>query len=172
MFEKARSLILSDRAKARKALTDEIKRNERDSLDKELDQLETDERSRLQAKAADAAEKERVAQARETLAKTRKAQNEQAAKFDDAIASANGAFGCLEALANEAALLEREIGVGSGQRPVIVGHARTGALVAAMWHSARPLSKRLGLRAVPGSARNIRPLTSVYPKQSEEQNDT
>lgn len=67
----------------------------------------------------------------------------------------------LEGLSTEAARLERITGDGNGVRPVIVGHARTGALVAAFWDRARPLAKRLGLRAVPGTNRSIRPLVAL-----------
>ena len=47
MFEKARNLVLSDRAKAKRALTAEIKRNQQAELEAELDQLEREERTRI-----------------------------------------------------------------------------------------------------------------------------
>ena len=118
MFEKARALVLSDKAKARKALAEAIRQKEKDEI-------------------------------------------------DAALAAAGDAFEQLELLSADAARLEGEVGVGDGRRPVIAGHARSAALVAAVWNAARPLAKRLGLRAVPGSNANIRPLTAVYPEPKE-----
>ncbi len=164
MFEKARGLILSDRTAARKALTDEIRKNERDEIDAELAALEADERERQAEEEAEALNAQRMAQAREELNAIKSKQSKAAADFDTGLAEANRAFEALEALATETARLEREAGFGDGRRPVIAGHARSSSLVAAAWHSARPLAKRLGLRAVPGSARNIRPMATVYPR--------
>ncbi len=168
MFEKARQLVLSDRTAARKALADEIRKNERDDIDAELDALEADERERQAAEEAEALRAQRAAQAREELDAIKARQHAAALSYDASLAAANDAFQQLELLSSETARLERELGVGDGRRPVIAGHARSGALVAAAWQSARPLAKRLGLRAVPGSARNIRPLATVYPKSEKE----
>lgn len=163
MFDKARILVLSDRAKAREALADEIKRNEREELDAELDQLEAEEKARIEAEEAKTARANARHAAREALKDVRSSQNIAALNFDAAMKAANDAFETLESLSAEAARLEKEAGDGDGQRPLIRGHARSSALVAACWNSARPLCKRLGMRVVPGSVKNVRPLTTVYP---------
>lgn len=49
MFDRARQIVLRDRAKARKALTDEIKRLEKEELKAELDQIESDELTKSMA---------------------------------------------------------------------------------------------------------------------------
>lgn len=169
MFQRARDLVLTDRPRARKALSDEIKRNERDAVDAQLDALAAEERDRIATEEAAAALASDLAAAKKDLANTRQEQHIAAAEYDGAFSAANSAFERLEELATRSAKLERQIGAGSGQRPALVGHARSGALVAAIWHSARPLAKRLGLRVVPGSSKNVRPLTSIY--QSTEDKD-
>ncbi|MEM7470976.1 MAG: hypothetical protein AAF340_06435 [Pseudomonadota bacterium] len=167
MFDRARELVLTDRAKARKALTDEIKRFDKEELEAELDQLETEEQERLNAEKAEAACAQRAAEVRSQLREMRGRQHEAAAAFDAAVLAANQAFESLERLADETASLEKEIGE-DGRRPVIAGHARTTSLVSAMWNSARPLSKRLRLSAVPGGLHKVRPLTSKYPEIEKE----
>lgn len=162
MFEAARELVLKDRSGARKALASEMKRQQGEELDAELDQLAQEERDRREREASERAETEAVAAAFKALRDVRAQQRKQAAKFDRALAQAGAAFEELEALANLAASLERKAGEGSGDRPSIVGHARTGAIVAAVWNAARPLAKRLRLSAVPGSRKNIRPLADLY----------
>ncbi|MEM9765676.1 MAG: hypothetical protein AAF968_24785 [Pseudomonadota bacterium] len=167
MFERARELVLSDRVKARRALTDELKRLEREELDAELDQLEAEELQLRAERTADAERAEREKELRARLAEVRLEQHAAATAFDAAVLAANGAFEDLERLADETVALEREVG-GDGRRPVIAGQARTTALVSAMWNSARPLSKRLRLGAVPGGPHKVRPLTSRYPEIEEE----
>lgn len=167
MFERARELVLADRAKARKALTDEIRRAERDEIDARLDGLEAEERERLAAEKEETKRERRTAKAREELLAVKSRQADAAHSYDAAMAEANRAFEELETLSMEAARLERELGQGDGRRPVLAGHARSGALVAAAWHSARPLAKRLGLRVVPGTSKNVRPLSAVYEKPKE-----
>lgn len=167
MFEKARGLVLTDRAKARKALTDEIRRLDREELEAELDQLVADELRRQADEKAEATRARRAAGVRARLSEISALQNDAAKEFDEAMAKANGAFEELERLADETAALEKEIG-GDGRRPVIAGHARTTALVSAMWSSARPLSKRIRLSAVPGGLHKVRPLTSRYPEIGKE----
>lgn len=167
MFEKARGLVLTDRAKARKALTDEIRRLDREELEAELDQLEADELGRQAYEEAEATRARRAAEVRARLSEISALQNEAAKEFDEALAKANGAFEELERLADETAALEKEIG-GDVRRPVIAGHARTTALVSAMWNSARPLSKRIRLSAVPGGLHKVRPLTFRYPEIGKE----
>lgn len=110
MFEAARSLILKDRSKARKALADEIKQNENDELDAELDQLEREENERLAVEQAEAARALRAADARKEILQIQAKQHEAAKAFDVALASANAAFERLEQLATDTAKLERELG--------------------------------------------------------------
>lgn len=167
MFEAARELVLRDRAKARKALVEEMARDEAESLDAELDRLAEEERQRQKREAEERAEAEAMAEASEELREVRTRQHQQAKRFDRALAQAGAAFVELEMLATRAATLERATGGGDGARPLIVGHARTGAIVAAVWHAARPLAKRLRLSAVPGSRRNLRPLADLYTKPKE-----
>lgn len=167
MFEVARSLVLKDRAKARKAFAEELKRRKEGELDAELDRLAEEEREREETESVARAKEEAVAAASSELKKVRARQHQQAVKFDRALAQAGAAFEELEELANRAAMLERAVGEGSGERPLVIGHARTGAIVAAIWNAARPLAKRLRLSAVPGSAKNIRPLADLYTKPKE-----
>lgn len=167
MFETARNLVLKDRAKARKAFAEELKRRREGELDAELDRLAEEEREREEADAAERTRQEAIAAAASELKKVRTRQHQQAVKFDRALAQAGAAFEELEELANRAAALERTAGNGSGERPLVIGHARTGAIVAAVWSSARPLAKRLRLSAVPGSGKNIRPLADLYTKPKE-----
>lgn len=167
MFEVARGLVLTDRAKARKAFAEELKRRKEGELDAELDRLADDERQRVEREAAAKANSDAVAAASEELREVRAQQHQQAVRFDEALALAGAAFDELETLANRAATLERTAGEGSGDRPLVVGHARTGAIIAAVWDAARPLAKRLRLSAVPGSRRNIRPLAELYAKPKE-----
>lgn len=82
MFEKARRLVLSDRAAARKALADEIRKNERDEIDAELDALEADERERQAAEEAEALRAQRAAQAREELNAIKAKQHAAALSYD------------------------------------------------------------------------------------------
>lgn len=167
MFEKARGLVLTDRAKARKALTDEIKRLDREEIEAELDQLGVEELERQADEKSEAARAQRAEEVRARLSEICALQHGAAKAFDAALATANGAFEDLERLADETAALEKVIG-GDGRRPVIAGHARTTALVSAMWNAARPLSKRLRLSAVPGGLHKVRPLTSRYPEIGRE----
>ncbi|EAQ28637.1 hypothetical protein NAP1_13598 [Erythrobacter sp. NAP1] len=167
MFEAARELVLRDRAKARKALVEEMARDEADDLDAELDRLADEERQRQEREARERAEAKAMAAASKELREVGTRQHQQAKKFDRALTQASAAFEELEALANQAATLERATGEGDGVRPVVVGHARTGAIVAAVWHAARPLAERLRLSAVPGSRRNFRPLGDLYTKPKE-----
>jgi len=167
MFEAARSLVLKDRSKARKALADEIKRNESDELDAELDQLEREENERLAAEQAETTRALRAADVRKEILQIQTRQHDAAKAFDAALTSANAAFEQLEQLAADTAKLERELG-GDGKRPVIAGYTRTTALVSAMWNSARPLSKRLRLSVVPGGPSKIKPLNAVYAKIEKE----
>lgn len=67
MFEKVRRLVLSGRTAARKALADEIKKNERDKIDAELRALEAEERERQAEEKAEALTAQRMAQAGEEL---------------------------------------------------------------------------------------------------------
>lgn len=164
MFEVAKGLILKDRDKARDALRDEIEKSQKNELEAQLDQLEEEARTQALAEAEEAELEKKRQKALVALETAHVDQHEAAEAFDEALMKANKAFENLEALSTKVAQLERDASTGSSQRPSITGHARTGALVAAMWHSARPLSKRLGLRAVPGTAKNIRPLVTVYPK--------
>lgn len=167
MFEAARELVLRDRTKARKALADEMARQDAEDLEAELDQLAEEERQRGEREAADRAAAERNAEATAELRDVRVQQHQQAVRFDRALAQAGAAFEELETLANRAATLERNAGEGTGDRPLVIGHARTGAIIAAVWDAARPLAKRLRLSAVPGSRRNIRPLADLYAKPKE-----
>lgn len=167
MFETARGLILTDRTKARKALADEIKRHEREAIDAKLDVIEAEERDRIAGDKAEAVRAAKLVEARKDLAKVRAEQSKAAVAYDAAMTSANSAFESLETLAERVAQLEKDIGEGAGQRPAIIGHARSGALVSAVWHSARPLAKRLGLRVVPGSSKHVRPLAQVYTQPEE-----
>lgn len=161
MFETARDLVLKDRGKARKALADEIKRNERDELDAELDKLENEVKAALDADEAEAARAQRAADARLALEAVVAKQRSAAMSFDAAIKAASDAFETLEALHGEVATLRQELD-GDSTVPSVAGHARTTALVSAMWHAARPLCKRLGLRVVPGGPSRIRPLAALY----------
>lgn len=161
MFEAARDLVLKDRGKARKALADEIKRNEKDELDAELDQLEQEAKAELAAEDERATRAQRDADARLALEDVAAKQRSAAMSFDAAIKAANDAFETLEALHGKVATLRQELD-GDSAVPNIAGHACTTALVSAMWHAARPLSKRLGLRAVPGGPSRIRPLAALY----------
>lgn len=167
MFEAARELVLRDRTKARKALADEMARQDAEDLEAELDRLAEEERQRKEREAADRAHADAVAAASKELREVREQQHQQAVRFDKALAQAGAAFEELEALANRAATLERNAGEGDGDRPLVIGHARTGAIIAAVWDAARPLAKRLRLSAVPGSRRNIRPLADLYAKPKE-----
>lgn len=167
MFEAARELVLRDRTKARKALADEMARQDAEDLEAELDQLAEEERQRKDREAADRAQADAVAAASRELREVREQQHQQAKRFDRALAQAGAAFEELEALANRAAMLEPTAGAGDGDRPLVIGHARTGAIIAAVWDAARPLAKRLRLSAVPGSRRNIRPLADLYAKPKE-----
>lgn len=162
MFEAARELVLKDRDKAKRALAAELKRQQADELDAELDRLADDERQRVEREAAEKADADTMAAAAKELREVRAQQHQQAVMFDKALAQAGAAFDELEALANRTATLERTAGEGSGDRPPVVGHARTGAIIAAVWDAARPLAKRLRLSAVPGSRKNIRPLADLY----------
>lgn len=164
MFEAARGLILKDRDKAREVLADEIRRKQKGELEAQLDQLEEEARAQVVAEAVEADQARKRKKALVALEAAHVDQHEAAEAFDVALVNANKAFENLEILSSKVAQLEREAAIETSQRPSLAGHARTGALVAAMWHSARPLSKRLGLRAVPGTAKNIRPLVTVYPK--------
>jgi hypothetical protein len=74
----------------------------------------------------------------------------------------------LERLHGERSKMEGDLDVADGTRPNIAGHARTTALVSAMWNAARPLSKRLRLSVVPGGPSKIRPIASVYPETEKE----
>ncbi|MBU2588693.1 MAG: hypothetical protein KJ872_11330, partial [Alphaproteobacteria bacterium] len=125
------------------------------------------ERQRVERAAAEKANADAVATAAKELREVRALQRQNAVKFDRALAQAGAAFEELETLANRAAALERTAGEGNGDRPSLVGHARTGAIIAAVWDAARPLAKRLRLSAVPGSRRNIRPLADLYPNPKE-----
>lgn len=167
MFEAARELVLKDRDKAKRALAAELKRQQADHLDAELDRLADDERQRQEREATEKANADAVAAAAKELREVRALQRQHAVNFDRALAQAGAAFEELETLANRAAALERTAGEGSGDRPSLVGHARTGAIIAAVWDAARPLAKRLRLSAVPGSRRNIRPLADLYPDPKE-----
>ena len=167
MFKTARELVLKDRAKARKALAEERARREAEGLEEELDQLAEEEREREAIEASDRAKADATAAAAAELQKVRTQQHQQAKRFDRALAQASVAFEELENLANRAASLERAAGEGIGDRPLVVGHARTSAIIAAVWHAARPLAKRLRLSAVPGSRKNVRPLADLYTKPKE-----
>lgn len=107
MFEAARDLVLKDRGKARKALADEIKRNEKDELDAELDQLEQEAKAELVAEEADAARAQRAADARLALEAVAAKQRSAAMSFDAAIKAANDAFDMLEELHGEVATLSK-----------------------------------------------------------------
>lgn len=168
MFEAAKGLVLKDRAKARKALADEIKQNEKNELDAELDQLEREAKAELEAEGERATRAQRAADARMQILKIQGQQHDAAAAFDEAIAAANGAFERLERLHGERSKLEGDLDVTDGQRANIAGHARTTALVSAMWNAARPLSKRLRLSVVPGGPSKIKPLAAVYPQIEKE----
>lgn len=163
MFEAARELVLKDRTKAKKALAAEMKRHQGEELDAELDQLAEEEHQREELEAAGRAKTKAITEVSSELREVRKRQHDLAVRFDASLAEAGSAFEELEALANRAATLERVAGEGSGERPLVVGHARTGAIIAAVWNAARPLAKRLRLSAVPGRGRNIRPLADLYP---------
>jgi len=167
MFEAAKELVLKDRDKAKRALAAELKRQQAEEIEAELDQLADEERQRAEREAADRAAAEAIAEATAELREVHAQQHQQAKKFDRALAQAGAAFDELETLANRAATLERTTGQGTGDRPLVVGHARTGAIIAAVWDAARPLAKRLRLSAVPGSRRNIRPLADLYAKPKE-----
>jgi hypothetical protein len=164
MFERARSLVLSDRQAARKALLAEMEAQSQADLDAELDELAAEERGRAEAAEAERRRAEARARASHELREARLAQHEAAARFDAAVAEMGAAFDELEELAVTVARLEAESGAGDGQRPVVNGHARSGAVVAALWNGARSVARRVGLRNVAGSSKNIRPLTGVYPK--------
>lgn len=165
MFERTRGLILSDRNAAREALLKEMAEDERQSVEAELDALEREEADRVEREKARAREAQALADARKNLKDARVYQHRWAVSFDEALTDACKAFEALEELSTEVARLEKVTGNGSGARPVIVGHARTGAIVAAFWDRARPLAKRIGLRAVPGTNRSIKPLASIYPAE-------
>ena len=89
MFDKARELVLTDRTRARRALTDEIKRLDKEELEAELDQLETEEQERLNTEKAEAARVWRTAEVRLQLQVIREQQHEAAATFDAAVLAAN-----------------------------------------------------------------------------------
>ncbi|WP_299893046.1 hypothetical protein [uncultured Ruegeria sp.] len=163
MFERTRVLILSDRNAAREALLKEMAEDERQSVEAELDALEREEADRVEREKARARQAEALTDARKKLADARNSQHKWADSFDRALSDACKAFEALEELSVEVARLENFTGDGSGKRPVIVGHARTGALVAAFWDRARPLAKRIGLRPVAGTNKSIKPLASIYP---------
>ena len=167
MFEKARSLVLKDREAARKALADEIAEEELRSIDHELDEIENSEREMQEKREAEAREIAARAAASRELRDVRCAQHEMASQFDNAIQMAGNSFLELESLAKRAAELEKLSGEGVGATPHRFGHARTGAVTAAIWFAARDLAKRLGLRTVAGSRSNIRPLAQLYPKLRE-----
>lgn len=168
MFDQVRSLVLRDRDAARKALAAEIEAQTQAGLDEELDEIEREERERLAREESERA----AADARDTAARdlreVRERQHELAAAFDAALAAAEQAFLDLEALGDEVARLERLSGQGAGDRATVVAHARSTAIVAAVWNSARGLAKRLGLRRVPSGPLNARPLTDTYKSPKEE----
>ena len=163
MFAEARKLILKDRDAARKALKAEIDAQERQQINDELDQIEAEERQRLEREEHERSAANARAAAAAELSDARLHQHELAMKFDEALAAANAAFLELEALCNRVARLERDAG-GAGDRVKVVAHARSNALVAAAWKSARPLAKRLGIRRVAGGPHNVKPLTAIYKK--------
>ena len=170
MFESAKKLILKDRMKAKKALTAEYKRLEQEDIEAELDQLEHEERARILEEEREAARARELKESIKSLESAKLRQQELASTFDKAITEANSSFEELEALSTTVAQLEQITQSGVGRRPAIAGHARTGALVAAFWCSGRPLSKRLGLRVVPGGRKSIKPLSAIYssPERNEQ----
>lgn len=165
MFAEARKHVLSDRDRARKALAEEIRRSDEADLEQELDELARQETEREAREAAERDRLERVALASGELREARKRQAALAADFDAALAAAEAAFVELEALSQEVTGLERIAGEGAGARVSVRAHARSTAIVAALWSAAPSLCRRLRLQRVPSGPHNVRALTTVYNKE-------
>lgn len=159
LVERARGLVLKDRAAARKALS-----GLRDAeLEEELDTLEQEERAREERDAEEAQHKKKRAAAAAELAKVRRDQHAAAGRFDGAVEALEREFLALEGLNARADAAARRAGT-DGSRNFV---ARTTSLTKSFWSLAPSLAKRLRLAGVPGGRSKAAPLATAYPKPKE-----
>jgi len=159
LVERARGLVLRDRAAARKALAG-LREAE---IEEELDALEHEERARQKHDAEKAQHENERASAAEELVKIRRDQHAAAGRFDAAVVALEREFLALEALNARADAAARKAET-EGARNLI---ARTTSLTKCFWSLAPSLAKRLRLAGVPGGRSRAAPLATAYPKPKE-----
>ena len=159
LLERARGLVLRDRAAAREALAG-LREAE---LDEALDEIEADELGRSEREAAEAERERQRAKAAAELRGIKADQHAAAARFDEAVAALEREFLALEELNMHADGVARAAGV-VGRRDFA---ARTTALTRSLWRLAPSLAKRLRLAGVPGGRSRAAPLATAYPEPKE-----